>query len=295
MKIKLAILASVAAIFLSSCGGSKPAREKLLIAGSWWDSIAIIDKQTKEIEWTYALPAGSECNSVKLTPEGNILFSYKKGARLIDRKGNTIWDYTYVQDPAELQTAELIDGGYLLAVCDNPMRLIELDEKGLPTSEIRYDLDIETPHAQFRQVIKSRAGTYLVPIITQGVVLEIDKNANLVHTYEVGGNPFCVEELDNGNLLVGCGDGHSFVEISRAGDIVKTTDQSAVKGIELQFVAQVKRLSNGNTYVCNWLGHVDARYPQPMLVDLDPAGNVVWSFDDKDNVTYISAIYPFTE
>ena len=57
--------------------------QHLLLGGSGWNKIAIINKETKEIVWEYPLEKGWECNSVAATPDGNILFSYAKGAKVI--------------------------------------------------------------------------------------------------------------------------------------------------------------------------------------------------------------------
>lgn len=300
--IILSAVVSLGALVLASCTPGAPAKsEKMLIAGSFWDSIAIVDKATNTIEWSYALPEGSECNSVEMTPSGNILLSYKKGARLIDRAKNVIWDYTNVADTAELQTAtQLPSGGFLLAVCDGPARFIELDSLGQQVREVTYDFGISVPHAQFRRVIKSQNGNYLIPIITQEKVVEIDGNGALVREYvmSAGSLPFSLEELPGGNILVGLGDGHALTEYDRSsGQTVKTIAQNDIPGLELQFVAQCKRLDNGNTLIANWQGHLEnpSACPYAQLVEIDPSGAVVWSFDNKAAVKFISAFYPYSE
>lgn len=305
-------LCGAASVMLFSCG-PKPAvpQDKMLIAGSFWDTIAVVNKTAgNTIEWKYGLPEGSECNSVEILPgSGDVLLSYKKGARVIKRdsvngSGTVVWDFTDVADTAELQTAtRLPDGGYLLAICGTPMRIIELDSTGLNVrKEVRYNLGIEPAHAQFRRVAKATNGNYLVPIITTGKVLEIKDDSTLVMEYNVGGNPFSVQELANGNLLVALGDLHCAIEIERAGgNLVKKID--TVPGVPLHFVAQTERMSNGNTLISNWQGHLPAEQQTVVqLVEIDPAGAVVWSYDGRGGrpvkgggVDFISAFYPFTE
>ena len=79
--------------FLFSACSSSPASEKLLLAGSGWNKMVIIDKASKQVQWEYPLEAGWECNSAVWTPDGKILFSYKKGARLMDQDGNILWNF----------------------------------------------------------------------------------------------------------------------------------------------------------------------------------------------------------
>ncbi|MCC8063336.1 MAG: hypothetical protein LIO68_08905 [Rikenellaceae bacterium] len=304
--------AGAVALTLVSCGGKTSApQDKMLIAGSFWDTIAVVNRSAGDvIEWKYGLPEGSECNSVEILPgSGDVLLSYKKGARVIKRDstngtGTIVWDYTDVADTAELQTAtRLPDGGYLLAICGTPMRIVELDSAGTDVrKEVRYDLGIEPAHAQFRRVAKATNGNYLVPIITTGKVLEIKDDSTLVTEYNVGGNPFSVQELPGGNLFVALGDGHSAIEIDRAtGNLVQKID--TVPGVPLHFIAQSERLSNGNTLISNWQGHLPAEQQvDAQLIEIDSAGAVVWSYDGRGGrpvkgggVDFISAFYPFTE
>lgn len=296
IKFKLLIFAVITLLFAAACSENAP-KEKLLIAGSYWDSIAIVDKATKQIEWTYKLPENAECNSVDRLPNGNILFAYKNGARIINRNGETVWDYTDIPEHAEIHTAKVLsDSGHMIAVCGNPMLIIEFDAKGKQTKSLEYDLNVSDPHSQFRQVLKSRSGTYLIPVLADGSIREIDATAKLLKTYETGGIPFSVDELENGNLLISGGDGHFFAEIDRnSGNILKKTDANSVKNARMEFVAQIKRLPNGNTLVCDWLGHGKEASETPQLFEVDPENHIVWSFENKTEVKYISAVCPFSE
>lgn len=299
---------------LTACGPKAPqGQEKMLIAGSFWDTIAVVNRSAGDvIEWKYGLPAGAECNSVEILPgTGDVLLSYKKGARVIKRDstngtGTVVWDYADVADTAELQSASrLPDGGFLLGICGTPARIVELDSTGTAVRrEVRFNLGIEPAHAQFRRIIKASNGNYLVPIITTGKVLEIRDDSTLVMEYNVGGNPFSVQELANGNLLVALGDGHCVIEIDRpSGNLVRKVGEHDIAGVALQFVAQTERLANGNTLIANWQGHLPAEQQTfPQLVEVDSANVVVWSYDGRGGrpvkagaVDFISAFYPFSE
>ncbi|WP_298061648.1 hypothetical protein [uncultured Rikenella sp.] len=307
-----AALLAVSAAALTSCGPQPAApQDKILIAGSFWDTIAVVNRSAGDaIEWKYGLPKGSECNSVEIVPgTGDVLLSYRRGARVVRRDstnggGTIVWDYTDVADTAELQTAtRLPDGGYLLAICGTPARIVELDSTGLNVRrEVRYDLGIQPAHAQFRRVAKSRNGNYLIPIISNGKVLEIKDDSTLVMEYNVGGSPFSVQELANGNLFVALGDGHCSIEIERAGgNLVQRID--SISGVPMHFIAQSERLNNGHTLISNWQGHLPAkRQTAAQLVEIDSAGLVVWAYDGRSGrpvkgggVDFISAFYPFTE
>lgn len=65
-----------------------------------------------------------------------------------------VWNFP-APDKTELQSATMLrNGGYLLGICGNPARFIELDKKGRKVNETTFDLNIEKPHSQFRQVFQ---------------------------------------------------------------------------------------------------------------------------------------------
>ena len=64
------------------CGFRAAAQDKILVAGSGNPFVQLVDKQTGKVEWQHALEKGEECNTVALTNEGNVLYSYKRGAKV---------------------------------------------------------------------------------------------------------------------------------------------------------------------------------------------------------------------
>ena len=76
-----------------SMGFRAAAQDKLLVAGSGNPNILLLDKQTGKVEWQHALEKGEECNAVALTKKGEILYSYKRGAKLVTWDHQVVWDY----------------------------------------------------------------------------------------------------------------------------------------------------------------------------------------------------------
>lgn len=288
--MKKLITLVVATIFLLSCSSSS---EKLLLGGSGWNKLVIIDKATKQIEWEYPLEEGWECNSVDMDKAGNILFSFSKGARLISRDKAIIWNIP-APEGCELQTAKVLpDGNYLLAWCGNPATIMEVNGKGDILSKTEFDTRIETPHAQFRQVNKNDKGNYLVPLFQSSDLWEIAPAGTLVKQIQLEGTPFSTAKMKNGNYLVACGDAHSFVELSlETGDIVKKVSANDTEGVSLRFVAQILPTSTGGLYLCNWQGHgEDPSFPKnPQLVELDANGKIIWSLNDNATFGMISTV-----
>lgn len=269
------------------------AQDKILVAGSGNPAISLVDKQTGKVEWRHALEKGEECNSVALTPEGNILYSYKKGAKTVNWAHEVVWDYE-VTAAQELQSATLLpDGGILLGICGNPALFVEVDKEGKETHRVAFDLGIAKPHSQFRQVFRLRNGNYLVPLMSARKVMEISRDGSLVKEYEVGGKVFSSLEMSDGNWLLPCGDDHCYVVMDgETGAKVKKVTSVDVTGGAFWFVAQVIELQNKHLLVCNWDGHTKGEVVDvPQLMELDEKGKVVWSLRDKQNVGKVSAAY----
>lgn len=292
MKIYTFILSACLLLLCSAC---QEASRYLLLGGSGWNKIAIVNKDTKEIEWEHPLEKGWECNSVAVTPDRNILFSYSKGAKLITRDHAEIWNIP-APEGCEMQTARVLpNGNCLLAWCGHPATILEVSPKGEILAKTEYETGIEHAHAQFRQVNKNKRGNYLMPLFATSEIREISPAGQLVKSVKVDGNPFCVAALDNGNYLVACGDASSFVELNlEAGKVIRKVGANDIEGARLFFVAQLLPERDGGLYICNWQGHdgeaAKGNYPQ--LIEINGAGKKVWELNDNATFGMISSISP---
>ncbi|MEG1664336.1 MAG: hypothetical protein RR286_03405 [Mucinivorans sp.] len=265
--------------------------QKVAIAGSYCPRVVIVDKASGAIEWSYELTQeGSECNSVSVTKKGDVLISYKLGAQLIGRDGHVIWDYHRQNDKQEVQTAVPIKGGFMLGICGTPMKIVELSMDGKVTKELSYDLGVSDSHGQFRRMFKTKDGSYIVPLIGGASVLELSASGQKVNQFEVGGSPFAGSELKDGSLLISCG--NRVAEFTRAGDFIRDIAGAIVGCDTMRFLTEAVRLDNGNTMVTNWQGHAD-NSNGAQIIELDEQGKVVWLFDNKKQLKYVSAVFPF--
>lgn len=274
-----------------SVGLRAVAQDKILVAGSGNPQILLLDKQTGKVEWQHALEKGEECNTVALTKKGEILYSYRRGAKLVTWDHRVVWDYQ-TPDKTELQSATLLrNGGVLLGICGTPAQFVELDKKGREVNKVSLNLEVEKSHSQFRQVFQLRNGNYLVPVMVKQKVLEVSRKGKVIAEYKIDGRPFSSLELKNGNLLLPCGDGHYYLVIDRkTGKELQRVNAGDIDGASLLFVAQVLQLKNKNLLICNWYGHTkDTTVDEPQLIEIDENGNKVWSLHDKGNIGKISA------
>ena len=280
-------------ITLLCLGFQAEAQDKILASGSGNPYIQLIDKQTGKVEWQHPLEKGEECNTVALTPEGNVLYSYKRGAKVVTWAHQVVWDYQ-TPDKTELQSATLLNnGGILLGICGTPARFIELNAQGKEVNSISIDLSVEKPHGQFRQVFQLRNGNYLIPVMAKKKTVEVTNLGKVVAEHNTTGGAFSSLELSDGNLLLPCGDGHYYIIADRrTGKELKRVTSDDLKGTSLLFVAQVVQLKNRNLLICNWAGHTkDATVDEPQLIEVNSKGKVVWTLNDKKNIGRISAIH----
>lgn len=271
----------------SSCS---PKQKQYLIGGSGWKQISIVDRQGNKI-WNHSLEKKQECNSACFVGENLILYSYKQGAKLIDRDHNCLWDYKCVEG-AEIQSASITDdGNVLIGECGNPSRIYEFSNSGEKLLEITFETEIDRPHSQFRQIVKLSNGNYLVPLLKKKSVMEINLKGEIVQNTFVGHSLFSVKVLKNENYLLSCGDHHKLLEYDmNKKQIVWELNENDVKGIPLRYVAEAIRLENGNTIICNWGGHFKGEEKVAQVFEIDKNKNLIWKIKDYQQFGNISTI-----
>lgn len=290
-KILILICVLIQFLSLASC---RQEQIKLLIGGSGWSKIAIIDKGTKKIEWEYPLEKGWECNSVACTDDGNILFSYSKGARLVSKDHNVIWD---IKSPegCEMQTADVLpNGNIILAWTGHPAVILETDKKGNIISRTEFETGIDNPHSQFRQISKNPDGNYVIPIMGGDLIYEVSPKGIVLNKITPCSNYFTVLNEGKENVYwVACGDKHILMKVDfSTGKVLEKIEQESIEGVRLFFVAGLCKSENDGLYVCNWQGHdKDAmKSNSPQLFEIDNSLNVVWSLNDNTNFGMISDV-----
>lgn len=266
---------------------------KLLMGGSGWNKIVIMDKETKQIEWEHPLEKGWECNSVACTPDGNILFSYKKGAKLISKSHKEIWNIP-APEGCEMQTARVLpDGNCLIAWAGTPAVIMETDCEGHILKRMEYETGIANPHGQFRQVDKAPNGNYLIPLIPKKEVHEVTANGRLVKKHKVNGRPFTVLNVKKNIYWIAGGDSHTLIQMNlKTGKTLKEYNAEDIEGTKLFYVAGLKTSERGGLYVCNWQGHEKNAIltNSPQVFEIDKHGKMVWSLNDNKTFGKISDI-----
>lgn len=260
--------------------------QQLLVAGSGWNKVAIIDKESKKVLWQHSLVKGMECNNAVALKGGNILYSYKQGAAVVDMDHNIVWD---IKAPSgcEMQSVKLLkNGNSLIAWCGHPLVIMEVDSKtGKILKEVKYDTGVKKAHSQMRQINKMDDGNYIVPIIATKEIHIVSPEGKLVRKYAVDGNPFATDQIKGTKYLVAGGDAHTLMEVDLAtGEVLKTIKSGDFKGgAPLFFVGGVES-NKKSFYVASWQGHSKGK-TGPKVFEVDSNMNVLWQIDEGDKNT----------
>jgi outer membrane protein assembly factor BamB len=264
---------------------------RFIASGSGMKHIVIVDDEGK-VEWRY--PFKGECNDLSMLSDSTILFSYREGARLINLKKETLWEYKGKKG-TEVQSASPVSKNRFLIVQNGtPAYAMEIDRKGRIRKKFELPTLAKHPHAQFRNIRKTNKGTYLVGYFKGDRVAEFNDKGEEIKRFSVKGNNFSSVRLPNGHTLVGCGDNHRMVELDKEGNEVWTLEENDIPNHPLRFVSAMQVRENGNIVVTNWGGH-GHNGGQAQVFEITRDKKVVWEINDWKNLGQISTIQMLDE
>lgn len=271
---------------------------RVLVQGN--DRLAIVDEQGA-VEWEMRWPG---IHDVHVLESGNIMVQQgsSKVVEIDVATKEVVWSYDSATQngnagkPVEVHAFQPLADGSVMIAESGPARIIEVNRDGELLKETKLKVNQPHPHHDTRLVRKLENGNYLVSHEQDGFVREYSsETGEVVWEYEVplfgrerqgghgpesfGNQLFAAIRLPNGNTLIATGNGHSVLEVDRAGEVVWKLEQNDLPGITLAWVTTLEVLPNGH-YV---IGNCHAGPGQPLLVEIDPATKkVVWTFDQFD-------------
>jgi outer membrane protein assembly factor BamB len=268
-----------------SMSAAEAIRHRFLCCDYAGGQVCIVGADGK-LEWRFEARQPQDC---WVLPNGNILFAYRNGAKEVTLAKEVVWEYT-APESVEVHSAQPLPDGNVLVVECGTKRLIEVDRAGKVAREVPL---VPGPkvgtHGQFRGARKLGNGNYVVTYMSDRKVAEVDPTGRVVREQAVPGNPHEIVPLKNGNWLVTCGDGHQVIELNAKGDVVWTVQENDLPENPLRLMAGIQRLPNGNTILCNWLGHGHIG-KNPHLYEVKPDKQLVWSYADHQLFKTINQI-----
>jgi hypothetical protein len=265
------------------------AQHPMLYIGEGYNKIFLIVHG--KIVWTYSTGPGNELDDVWMLSNGNILYTRMQYIAEVTPDKKLVWRYDaphgteiHACQPIGLDKVLFIENGL-------PPRLKVVNMK-TNAVEVEHDLpaisatDQKTVHAQFRRVRLTAQGTYLVPFLEMGRVVEYDKDFHEVWSYDVR-SPWAAIRLKNGNTLIT--DEHDITTLEVTPD-KKVVWQVAPADLPERYryanSQSATRLANGNTIICSRGGKEEG----PQLVEVTAAKKVVWVLQDWTDLGPATAV-----
>jgi len=276
---------------------STTAQHQVLVQGN--NRLAIVD-EAGAIAWEMRWPA---LHDLHMLPNGNImaLRGPRTVAEIDPKTQEVVWTYDAgvengnADKKVEVHAFQPLPDGTIMIAESGTARIIEVDRDKKLVNAIDLVVENPHPHRDTRLARKIANGNYLVSHEGDGKVREYAPSGEVVWEFAVpmfdqkpkpghgpegfGNAVFSAIRLENGNTLIGAGNGHSVLEVTPAKEIVWELHQNDLPGITLAWVTTLEALPNGNIV----LGNCHAGEGQPLLVEIEPKSKeVVWTFDHFD-------------
>ncbi|MEL6110278.1 MAG: PQQ-binding-like beta-propeller repeat protein [Planctomycetota bacterium] len=243
-------------------------------------------------------------HDIHVLENGNILTHQRTEIVELDAKTkNVVWSYDTRQlatvDKVELHSFAPLEDGLMMVALSGEGKIFEIDRDGKVQRSFPLKRDRPHPHRDtrlVRPVTTNGELTYLVAQEGDGMVREYSRTGELIWEFDVplfgreprgghgpeafGDAVFSAIRLDNGNTLIGTGNGHSILEVTPSKEIVWKVEQTDLPKITLAWVTTLQVLDNGNIV----LGNCHAGAGQPQIVEIDRDKNVVWSLMDFEHL-----------
>ena len=273
--------------------GNGLARHPMLYIGEGCNKVFIINDG--KVIWTYSTGKGWEYDDIWMLSNGNILFSRMQYAAEVTSQKKIVWRLDapkgteiHAVQPIGLDKVFVVQNG-------TPARLMVINKK---TGVIEVDhalaqADTGVPvHAQFRHVRMTAKGTYLLPCLQTGKVVEYDKDFNEIWSCKIP-SPWAAIRLKNGNTLISDERDELAREVNSKGETVWEfrLKRDLPPGIGFSGSQSCVRLANGNTIFCS-RGENGKR---PQLVEVTPDKKVVWVLKDWKDLGPATAIQVLDE
>jgi Mal s 1 allergenic protein-like len=272
--------------------GKGLAQHDFIYTGEWdtrKDSQTVSLVRGGKVVWTYSIPNKdhnnvlSEFSDLHLLSNGNVLYACKTGAAEVNKDKKIVWSYE-CPPGAECHSAQPV-GLDKVFLCQNgtPAKAMLINKK-TGKMEMEHELQTKNPtdpksvHGQFRNIRMMKQGTYLIPHLNLGKVIEYDKDWNVIFSVEAP-SAWYAERLKNGNTLIS-GNQNGYVrEVNPKGEIVWEINKDDLPGFPLYTVHQVARLANGNTVICNWGGFLRKEDWDKVVqvIEVTPDKKVTWA------------------
>jgi hypothetical protein len=278
--------------------GKGASQHPFLYAGEWDtrkpDEQSIFLVRGGKIVWQYSMPIKAasgrfqEFDDATMLSNGNIVFSRMSGAGMISPEKKILWEYD-APPGTEIHSCQAIGKNRVLIMRNgNPAEAMIINtSSGKIEKEIPIPTDVRNTHGQFRHVRMTKAGTLLVPYLSESKVVEFDLNGKVVWSVPAK-SPWQAVRLTNGNTLIS-GDRSRYArEVDPKGETVWEFTPEDAPQYKLGNFQTADRLANGNTIITSWIAGDNDTSHWPgttQVLEVTPNKHIAWalsSWKDPD-------------
>ncbi len=268
---------------------SSYAENLVLVGASYGKNIIAICDEKGEVLWSFKTKGPKRGHTghhdIQLLPNGNILYhdTWTKTSEITLGK-QIVWTYDSAnmngnKGKVDVHAFKRLPNGNTVIVESKVGRIIEVDKEGKEVHS--FPLRKGGPSST-RLMRMTDKGTYLVCAENPGIVIEYNKNGEVIWEYLVKSRIYGAIRLKNGNTLIATGNGNSVIEVTPDKKVVwDITKKVPGTEIKLGWMTCLQELSNGN-YV---IGNCHAGDKNPQIFTINPkTKKVVWEFDEFELV-----------
>jgi hypothetical protein len=261
----------------------------MLYAGEGYNTLFLINQGN--VIWTYSTGRGGEIDDVWLMTNGNILYTRQNYVQEITPRKEVVW-HLDAPPGTEIHSAQPLGLDRVLLVRNGLPPKLMIIHKGTNALELERELpalsltDPKTVHPQFRRIRMTAKGTYLLPFLKMGKVVEYDRDGKEIWSHQVP-TPWAAVRLHNGNTLIAVEREKTAREVNPRGETVWQFGPADLPpGITFRNVQTADRLANGNTVIFSSTGGVkkEDRPSIIQIVEVTPDKKVVWVLQDWKNL-----------
>jgi hypothetical protein len=264
------------------------AQHPMLFLGEGYNKLMIVNKG--KIVWSYQTGAGWEYDDAWMLSNGNVLFTRMQYIAETTPDKKVVWRYD-APEGTEIHACQPIGQDKVLFVVNGlPPKLMVVNTKSNAVDVEQTlpfpGMDHKWVHAEFRHVRFTAQGTYLVPFLEMGKVVEYDKDFKEIWSYDVP-TPWAAIRLKNGNTLITDERDVKTFEVTPDKKIVwQITPADLPAQYRYENSQSATRLANGNTILCSRGGSNEG----PQMVEVTRAKKVVWVLQDWTDFGPASAV-----
>lgn len=243
-----------------------------------------------KVIWTYQTGKGYEYDDVWMISNGNILFTRMKYVAVITPDKKVLWKKDFAEngpEHAEVHSCQPIGLDKIMFVVNAAKPKLYIVNYKTGKTEVEREIpyknaDLRGVHGQFRRGRLTAQGTYLLSYLSQGKVVEYDKDFKEIWSYTTP-KPWAAIRLKNGNTLITDENEWRSFEVNAKKETVWEFNCKTDLPPDYQFASAPQtctRLANGNTIFTSR----GENGKGPQMIEVTKDKKVVWVLHDWKNV-----------